>query len=499
MTTGPGSPEPPAGEPLVQGDLLDSPEAGGAAIRGSLVRSIGFGASVLLGLVTAPILTRYLGVEDFGRYSAVLSLIALIAAVTEAGLGALGVRELAVPRGQPERTLLGDLLGIRIVLTLAGVAVAIGFTIAAGYDRALMWGAVLAGAGLITYVVQGMFGLPLAVDLRLGRLTAVDLLRQFVYLLVVVALVVTGAGLAPLLGATIPGGIVGLVLTMWMVRGRVPWRPAFDLGRWRGILAQTLPIATAGAITSVYFRLLILLMSVLAPALQTGYFALSFRIIEVVIAVPVVLIGTLLPVLSRAAETDADRLAYGFGRTLEVAIITGAGTALAVAVGSPLAITFLTGHPEGPAVDVLRIQAVAMLPTFVNVAYGACFIAMRKHRDLIIASSTSLVVMVLVGPPLILTWGAEGAAVAAVVVETVVVACCVVLLHRTHSGMHPSLGVVPKVAVAVAVAAAAAVLIDVPTIPNIGALAIASAVYLLALAALRGFPAELVPALLGRR
>jgi hypothetical protein len=42
-------------------DLLDSPEAGGTAIRGVLVRTILFGAGLVVSLVTVPFLVRHLG------------------------------------------------------------------------------------------------------------------------------------------------------------------------------------------------------------------------------------------------------------------------------------------------------------------------------------------------------------------------------------------------------------------------------------------------------
>ena len=50
---------------------------------------------VVLGLAAAPLLVRHLGVVDFGRYTLVLSLMALVQGVTEGGLSAIGLREYA--------------------------------------------------------------------------------------------------------------------------------------------------------------------------------------------------------------------------------------------------------------------------------------------------------------------------------------------------------------------------------------------------------------------
>ena len=77
------------------GDPLDSPEAGGRAIRGVAVRTILFGAGLLLNLAAVPFMIRHLGPVDYGYYITVASIVFLVGAVTEAGLTNLGVRHWA--------------------------------------------------------------------------------------------------------------------------------------------------------------------------------------------------------------------------------------------------------------------------------------------------------------------------------------------------------------------------------------------------------------------
>jgi O-antigen/teichoic acid export membrane protein len=55
-------------------DALTSPGAGGKVIRGSALRAIANVAGIVLGLATATLLLRHLGVAESGRYVTVLSL-----------------------------------------------------------------------------------------------------------------------------------------------------------------------------------------------------------------------------------------------------------------------------------------------------------------------------------------------------------------------------------------------------------------------------------------
>ena len=421
-----------------------------------------------------------------------------MAAITEAGLGALGTRELAVRKGRDREDLMRHLLGIRVALTVAGVGAALAFAAAAGYGEELVVGTVVAGAALLIYVLQAIVGLPLAVDLRLGWLTVIDLLRQVSYLGVVIVLVLVGSGLVPLLGAAIPGGIVGLLVTMWLVRGRVPLRPAYHSSAWRQILRDTLPIAAAGAIYSIYFRVVLLLMAVLATAAEVGYFALSFRIVEVAILLPGMVVGSMLPLFSRAARDDQARLAFAYRLTTEVAVLGGIGLTLLGTVGAPLAIGFLTGEATGPAVDVVLIQSLALAAVFGNVVIGTTFVALRRNRDMIVTSSVALAATVLAVLALAPPFGAEGGAAAAVIGEWTLLAAGLLLLRRARPDLRPSLRKLPHALLAAGAAVAAAELIAIPTVPNVGAVVIAAVVYAAVLALTRAVPRELIDALLGR-
>ena len=116
-------------------DILDSREAGGMIIRGGGLRFGGYVGVVALSVLSASLLTRHLGPVRFGEYTTVLSLVAVFAAITDAGMSAIGTREYAVREGAAREELMRDLLGLRMLLTLVGVVCVLAFALAAGYDR----------------------------------------------------------------------------------------------------------------------------------------------------------------------------------------------------------------------------------------------------------------------------------------------------------------------------------------------------------------------------
>jgi O-antigen/teichoic acid export membrane protein len=100
----------------MEGDVLHTPAAGRLVIRGAAVRGLGYGVGVLLVAAASVFLLRYLGVEDFGRFATIMSLIAIVSGVTDAGLTAVGARDIPLRPRSAQPRLLANLLGLRLLL-----------------------------------------------------------------------------------------------------------------------------------------------------------------------------------------------------------------------------------------------------------------------------------------------------------------------------------------------------------------------------------------------
>src|SRR4051812_18345586 len=142
-------------------DVLDSREAGGKIIRGGAARTGAHGGGIVLGLVSTPLMVRHLGVDDFGRFVTVGSLIFIITRLTEGGLAAVGVREYSTRDGVARDRLVQNLLGIRAALTVVAIAGAFLFALAAGYDDVMLAGVLISGVGLAFANWFGVYVVPM--------------------------------------------------------------------------------------------------------------------------------------------------------------------------------------------------------------------------------------------------------------------------------------------------------------------------------------------------
>lgn len=475
-------------------DVLDTPRAGRQAIRGSAIRTLGYVAGTLLTLASAPLLVRHLGVIDFGRYFTVVALVGLVGGVTDVGLGAIALREYSARGGEDRDDFMKLLLGARLALTVGGVLVATAFAAAAGYGADLVAGTLLAGLGLVASVVGHTYSVPLSAQLRQGRLAAIELGGRALGVALVVLLVLLGAGVVAFLAVAIPASLAMLLGTVALTRGSVPLSPSFDRRKIQVLLRDTLPLAAATILSTLYSRVVIIAMSLIATKLATGYFGTASRVVEAGIGIPLSLLGAVSPIFARAARDDEARLRYVVQRVGEVALIGGTWLALVAALGARGAAHVLVDDPGQvrPVADVLRILGSILVLVFVSLTLQTALVSLKRHRSLLAVNGVALAVILLATPVFVLSFGAPGGAIAVVTGELAVMGGSAAALRRALPGLGAQLQVVPKVLLATAVAVLLALAWDLPDVTR---LVLASAAYFAALFALRAIPTELYGAL----
>ncbi|MFL5824248.1 MAG: polysaccharide biosynthesis C-terminal domain-containing protein [Solirubrobacteraceae bacterium] len=456
-------------------DILRTPEAGGRVIRGSVWRLIGNLAGIALGVVTAGMLLHHLGVANSGRYVTVLSLVSISSAVADLGINLTSSRDLAWRHPDQRRALIANVLGLRLMIMPPAILLLVGFALVAGYPREMVIGTLLAGFGSLLLSASQSFLARLTVELRQAGWAVIDFLRQAVTLVCVAILVALGASLTPFFAVLIVTGLVVLA-AIPVVAGRdsLVW-PRFDRSEQRRLVRTALPMAIALALGEVYFRLVIVLMSLISTSQQTGYFGGSVRALQSLIELPTLIAAIALPLLATAAREDRTRLRYAVGGLGQGAVIAGVLLVLVtIRVAEPVMV-IIGGEAFRPAGDVLRIQVGALVFIMLYQIWGASLLALDRQRELIFTNSFALAGLALFAALLIPHYGAEGGAAASVMGDALLAGLIYWRLQRATG--HVMVPAPFLVRVAIAAAAACGVLL-ISALPDFAAAALAGVVFL---------------------
>jgi O-antigen/teichoic acid export membrane protein len=475
-------------------DVLRSSGAGGRVIRGSVLRVAANGVGLIFALITATLLLRHLGVEESGRYVTVMSLVGIAVAIVDNGLNVSAAKDLTIRPRAERRELMANIIGQRILVAIAAWMILVAFSLVAGYPGEMVAGTALAGGGVLVAAVGSAMMVPLTVELRNAGVAMVELLRAFVTLLGVAILVVAGASLTPFLAVQVAVGLSVMLVVPFLVGRAGVMRPRFSRVEQRGLLRTALPFAAALALGQIYFRLVIVLMSLISNGKETGYFGGSLRAMEALIVVPILVAGVALPVMTAAAHDNMARLKYTIEGLSEGAVIAGLLVILVTIRAADPVMRVIGGDAFEPAGDVLRIQVVALLFIALYQIWTVALVALGRQRQLILTNALGLLAVAVFAAILVPPLGAKGGAIASVCADAVLAGLIYWRLHLATGKVTVRAGFLGRVAIAVA-CGGAALLAPIGDIPA----AILSAVVFLGVGLVVGMVPKELRDVIGRR
>jgi O-antigen/teichoic acid export membrane protein len=238
-------------------------------------------------------------------------------------------------------------------------------------------------------------------------------------------------------------------------------------------------------------------MSAMSTEHEVSYYSAAFRIVEVLAAIPYVLVSAGFPILTRAAsKDDSSRLAYAMQRLFDTGLIGGVWMAASIVVGATFGIRVVGGPGFEPSVPVLQIQGLAVAMSFMVALFGSVLLSLRFYRSLLRANAVAVFVATVLSVALIPSSGARGAAIAATSAEASLAVAYAVSLFRSRPALRPSLSLVPRIAAATVVSLGITYAV---ALSSAASLFVFGGIYFGLLAATRAIPFEVINAVLGRK
>ncbi|MGI8633623.1 MAG: flippase [Solirubrobacterales bacterium] len=428
----------------------------------TLTQMTGKAAVFAIAAASITILTRYLGPEDYGRFSLALVYVQMFGVLADVGLFTIVVRELS---RSPERAreLVGNALTIRLLLSVVVVAVAGLIGLALPYEPDVRLAILIAGVPLLFGLLTSSLTAKLQADLRMDRAALAETVGRAASLGGVVIVAALDLGFFAAIGAAGLGALVTLLVTVAVVRGSLSIGFRADLRLWRWLLTASLPVGLALAINELYVRADTLMISLFRPIGDVGLYALSYRVIEIIGVFGGVLLGSVFAVLARFDPGD-----QRFRSTVQAAwdVFTCAAVPLGLlgAVLAPGLIELIAGSGFDGAAGPLRLLVFAAGLGFVNGVLGYALIAAELQRRALWLNVAGLVVNVGLNLALIPAFGIVAAAAVTVGSEGLVLVGGLVVTRRLLGFVPSPRVLLPALAVGVPVAVAAWVLRDAPVL-----------------------------------
>ena len=425
------------------------------------VQVAGRGLMLAIGLASIAVITRYLGPDDYGRYTLALTYMQLFAVLADVGLFTIVVRDIS---RDPSRTeeLVGNTLTLRLVLSAVVIAVAAAISLLLPYDPDVRVAILLAGLPLLFGMLNSTFVTVLQSRLRMGRAVVGDVLGRAVALGAVALVAALDLGFYAVMGAAAAGALATAITTMLLTRPLARVRFRAEPAVWRGLLRTALPLGLALAVNELYFRADTLIISLYEPYEQVGLYTLAYRMLELTLVFGTVFLTTTFPLLSQAVANDEARARRTIQLSTDVFVVLGAPLVAGGLAVAPEVVELAAGEEFGDAATPLRILLAAGALAWVNGVFGYALIAKERQMSALWLNLSALVFNVGLNLLLVPRYGIVVAAAVTVASEMLILAGSYVLMRRYFDFFPAPRTLVPALVAAAAMGGLLWVLRDAP-------------------------------------
>lgn len=386
-------------------------------IKNYFILSGGELLSKVLTLAAVVYLARVLGPIVYGTVEFASAVLLCAGLVVDQGLGLYGAREIAKAPARMNELVSNIILlrTILAVLTFGGVVLfALALQRSAGETR------------LLVIFALSLLVLPLLIPWayqahnRMGFVTAMQVIRQATYAVVVFGLVRFAAqawlvGIAEFAGVCLAAGF-GLLMYRPALQGSLATRPALSLS----LIRESLPIGLSQAFWMLRTFGATVLVGIIATPLATGYFGAAMRLMVALHAFVYLYYFNLLPTMTQAWQKMDGSYSLLIARSLRLvapsAILCGAlGIWLA-----PKIMTLIYGPAFAPATAALRWMIAALAIAAIDGHYRFGLLASGQQQIEMAIAALGAVIALLAIPLGYLLAGVSGAALGIFISELVV-------------------------------------------------------------------------------
>jgi O-antigen/teichoic acid export membrane protein len=379
-----------------------------------------------LGWAGTVLIVRTLTVAEWGRFSFVFTFLGLLSIVTDLQIGRVAVRGLVDPERDVAR-FGGAYVTLRTALGAMGYAVAVGFVALAGYPGEVVRATAVAGVVVLLSTPSDALNAVFFAHMRAGTVAVGQILGQLVQFALTAAIAASGD--ASVVVFALPALAFDAVALGWKLArvGRVQrLRYGVRWEIWRELLREAAPLALAGGLMSVYFRIDTVLLSRLDSFTSVGVYGVAYKFVEMVRYAGQAITVPLLTLMVRSWPDDLPQFRDVFRRGVVLAGLLGALVAAEFAVFAEEVIELLYGSRYARGADAARLLVGGQCLGIVGLVAVTALVAAGRHRAYSAVALAAVVVNTALNLLLIPAWSYEGAAVATAVTDVLLV---VVLFH----------------------------------------------------------------------
>lgn len=398
----------------------------------SVIQILGKFVMIGVGFVSIFILTYFLGVEGFGAYTTITNYLIIATVLAEFGFNALLTTEIAGKNEKQISHIVNNLFTFRLVMAILviGVIASTSVWLIPAYTveikTLVALGAIGAIGASLSQVVIGVF----QTKLRTDKITIGDFLARITLMLGVLALALIGQ--VNLFWVMVWYSVAGIVQAIFMISATYKYYPirlSIDWTYWKSIIKKALPLFVIITFNLIYYRIDTVMLSVMKDQTAVGLYGISYKILEILIALPGMFMGLLLPLFTKYYLQDKTRFQHIFQQAFNILVSVAVPLAVAGILLSTK-ILALFGQDFTTATSTLQVLFIGIGFIFLGNMMGHILISAELQSKSMYIAIMGAVFNVCLNLYLIPKYSYLGAATATAITEGLVLLSYVYLVKK---------------------------------------------------------------------
>jgi O-antigen/teichoic acid export membrane protein len=217
----------------------------------------------------------------------------------------------------------------------------------------------------------------------------------------------------------------------------------FDKILWLEIIKKTWPIGLTIFLNLIYLRADTLILSLVRNSSEVGIYGASYRVIDVLITLPFIFAGIVLPILTAGWQTNRDNFNNVLQKSFDLMVLL----ALPLVVGTQFVglriMTIVAGKEFELSGEILKILILAAGIIFIGTVFSHAVIAIDRQKK-IIAAYVFVAITALIGYLIFIPRYSFYGAAWVTIYSELAIALAAYLLVRRVTGFRPKLSVAGK-------------------------------------------------------
>lgn len=373
------------------------------AVTGKVVNLLG---SLLVGVIVA----RYLGPEQYGLMSYVISYVFLFQTLTLFGLDSIEIREEA--RSQiPYQTVIGTAFGLKLIFGVFFIATSIltswlmeaeGYTtlLVSIYSLSIVLNSLIVIRNYFTAIVQNEY------------VVKAEISRTVIGIVIKISLLLLNASLTWFVAAYMFDFVLlgtGYIMAYHAKIGSLrKWH--FDVNCAKFLLHESLPLLLTNAAIIIYQRIDQVMIGNMIDKESVGYFSVAAKFTEVLIFIPMILAQTITPILVKIRQQSQDEYHVKAQQFMNVSFWLSLMVSTIVSLLAYWVVICTFGTEYLPAVAILQVMAFKAASVALSNTAGAMLITEGLQKWAILRDGLGCVVCVVLNYLLLPHYGVMAAA-----------------------------------------------------------------------------------------